>query len=92
MPVTDEQKVLFNFFVDRGLKQYAEGLGTELQQLAESTSRQAKEEAERHGVRFFSADPHDVAESAAFLDRFEDRFYESWRAVLDHKKKTDKDS
>lgn len=77
-PVGDQEKALFDYFVNLGLQRYDEGLGVELHDLARSSAAEVMAASKVEHVRIFGDDAKDIAKSAAFLDRFEDRFYENW--------------
>jgi hypothetical protein len=81
-PAGESEKSLFDYFVTLGLREYHEGLATELQSLATRSVKEASETAKGERVSFFGSDPDDVARRAAFLDRFEDRFYQNWRDAI----------
>ena len=81
-PAGDAEKSLFDYFVTLGLREYQEGLGTELQSLAARSAQEASEAAHSERVPLFGDEPDEVARRAAFLDRFEDRFYQHWRDAI----------
>jgi hypothetical protein len=81
-PIGDEEKALFDYFVNLGLQRYDEGLAGELHALAQQSASEAIARAEVEQVRVFGDTPEDVARAAAFLDRFENRFYERWNEAI----------
>ena len=81
-PAGEQEKALFDYFVTLGLREYHEGLATELQGLARRSAEEASETAKEEGIRLFSRETQDVARTAAFLDRFEDHFYEYWHEAI----------
>jgi hypothetical protein len=80
-PTNRSEQDLFNYFIDRGLRRYEEGLSLDIAKAAQVVAAEAVEAAEREGVRMNGNETEDVARTARFLDRFEDRFYEKWRRV-----------
>jgi hypothetical protein len=86
-PAGDHERALFDYFVTLGLREYHEGLATELQLLAQKSAREASDAADDEQVDFFGDRLDDVARRAAFLDRFEDRFYQHWREAIRRKDK-----
>lgn len=87
-PSGEQDKALFDYFVTLGLREYHEGLGSELQELAQRSADEASEAARAERVPLMSDQPADVKKTAAFLDRFEDRFYEHWREAVDRRERT----
>jgi hypothetical protein len=81
-PIGDEEKALFDYFVNLGLQRYDEGLSGELHVLAQQSASEVMTQSEAEHVRVFGDTPEDVAKAAAFLDRFENRFYERWSEAI----------
>lgn len=81
-PAGEQEKALFDYFVTLGLREYQEGLATELQALAKRSTEEASETSRAERIRLFSKEPEDIAKTAAFLDRFQDRFYEYWHEAI----------
>jgi hypothetical protein len=81
-PIGDEEKALFDYFVNLGLQRYDEGLSGELHVLAQQSAAEVMTQSEAEHVRVFGDSPEDVAKAAAFLDRFENRFYERWSEAI----------
>jgi len=86
-PTGDEEKVLFEYFISLGLREYHEGLATELQHLAQRSAEEARATVETERLKIFSHEVPDIERTAAFLDRFEDRFYQSWREAIERKER-----
>lgn len=86
-PSNESEQELFNYFIDLGLQQYEEGLGLDMARAAEIVAAEAKQSAKREGIRLATDEIEDVARTARFLDRFEDRFYEFWRKGTERRAK-----
>jgi hypothetical protein len=91
-PVGESESALFDYFIGLGLREYQEGLPTELQLLAGRPAREAVSAAESERVSFLGNDPEIVARRAAFLDRQEDRFYAHWREAIRRREQQDQPS
>jgi hypothetical protein len=83
----EEDQVFFEYFVQRGLREYAEGMAMEMQDVAHRVAAHAGEEARRGGVNLFGEDPRDVAATAKLLDRYEEQFFQSWREAVDRRER-----
>jgi hypothetical protein len=75
-PSSQNEHMLFNYFVDIALRQYEGALGLDIAKVAQAVAEEAKRSAEREGLRLFGDSTEDVARTARFLDRFQERFYE----------------
>ena len=78
---TDEEQGLVEYFVNLGLRKYDESMSSDLQSLAEKCAKDAKNEARSQGLDLSTASKQ-LERTAKFLDRFENRFYESWDEAI----------
>jgi hypothetical protein len=86
-PFTDHKRALFEYFVNLGLRRYEDGLAMEMQRTAEALAQEAAAEAEREDIPLSVKTPEEVARTAAFLDRYEDRFYQYWREAIEYRER-----
>ncbi|MBK7672633.1 MAG: SIR2 family protein [bacterium] len=79
VPAVDSEATLFEYFVDAGLRKYREGLSGDITRAASKAAEEARRQAESEKLQFVGDSVEDIARTAQFLDRFEDRFYELYR-------------
>lgn len=82
-----DQDALFDYFIRLGLRKYEEGMGMEMQEAARAIAAEAVAEGERDRVPLFGGDSDSAAESASFLDRYTDRFFEYWRDAVEKRER-----
>ena len=88
-PGGDEERALFDYFVNLGLREYDEGMAGELPDVAQEAVQEAKQALETDRIKVFGEGANDIAQTAQFLDRFEDRFYERWREAIQRRRHSD---
>ena len=89
VPADDEERALFDYFVNLGLREYDEGMAGELQDVAQEAVQEATQALEAERIKVFGEGANDIAQTAQFLDRFEDRFYERWREAIQRRRHSD---
>jgi len=82
-----EERALYDYFIRLALRNYSEGMAKDMQDLARATAADSIQQVHRESVQLFGASGDDVVLSAKLIDRFGDRFFESWREVVDQKER-----
>ncbi len=86
-PRTDDEQTIFDYFVRLGLRRYEEGIAVEMEESARQVAAQASSYAERERIHLFGKTFDDVAATAKFLDRYEDKFFQNWREAVEKREK-----
>jgi hypothetical protein len=87
LPHNDVEKMMLNYFVDSGLRNYQEGLAMEMQEAAEVTAKEAAKAAKSENIALLNeAGPAEAVRTSDFLDRYAERFFENWREAIDRRK------
>ena len=82
-PYSEAEEAVFDYFVHLALRNYEEGMAMEMQEAAKRITAEAMRTARMERVPLFGKSTDDVATTAKFLDRFEDRFFQYWREAID---------
>jgi hypothetical protein len=77
-PQRDAETVVFDYFVRIGLRSYREGMAMEMQEAARAVATAAAAEVTETGLHLFGNDLDDIARTAKFIDRYEEKFFDSW--------------
>lgn len=84
IPKSETEEEIRRYLIDTALREYEPALAEETPELASELAWQASLEADEEGINIWDTRSNDsLARSARFLDRFEDRFFENMRAVME---------
>jgi len=86
-PLDDEKEALFEYFVKLGLKEYSEGMGLELEDIAGKIATEAAEVIKLTSRELFPKDPAKVARNAKFIGEYQDKFFENWREAIERRER-----
>ncbi len=82
IPSSTHEEAAFEYFINVGLKHYEEGMALEMQEAAREVAKEIADEAEKEGIKLFPESTEDVARTARYLDRFEDKFFQNWKEAI----------
>lgn len=78
---SDPRVMIRNYLIDRALSYYDEATAMAVWEVIDKISERAAQEAKDQGVKLFFGSG-DLRQNAAFLDRFEEIFFEQMKAVI----------
>ncbi len=91
-PQRDAETVIFDYFVRIGLRSYREGMAMEMQEAARVVATVAATEATEANLRLFGNDLDDIARTAKFIDRYEEKFFDSWDSEIAKNEQREKEN
>ncbi len=84
-PHVDQERAVFDYFVNVALRNYQEGMALEMQDAAQRVAKALSQEANADQLHLFGKRATDVVATAKLLDRYEDRFFEYWREAIERR-------
>jgi hypothetical protein len=84
-PHIDQERALFDYFVNVAVRDYREGVAMEMQVAAERVAKEMKATADAEQLHLFGRGPTEIAATTKLLDRYEDKFFEYWREAIDRR-------
>jgi hypothetical protein len=86
-PQREAEEVVFDYLIRLGLRNYQEGMAMEMQEAARAVAASAATEIDNSEIQLFAKDVDDIARTARFIDRYEQKFFENWNLEIERREK-----